>query len=81
MRKSRERAKLRHEDTQTKLIELAKENNCQKALIGTIKGDYDKLESKMNLANQRLEDMLRLNVRLRQFISNLPVEYQPKFSF
>ena len=44
VRKSRERAKLRQEDTQQKLIELANENAQQQALINTVKKDLTSLE-------------------------------------
>lgn len=81
VRKSRERAKVRHEDTQQKLLELATDNLNQKKLITTIKTDYDGLETRLTTVQGRLEDILKLNVRLRQFIFNLPPEFQPKFSF
>jgi len=81
VRKSRERAKMRHEDTQHKLLELATDNVNQKKLIHTIQTDYSGLEKKIDTIQQRLAETVKLNVRMRQFIINLPPEYQPKFSF
>ena len=48
VRKSRERAKMRQEDTQQKLIELANENAQQQALIATVKNDLTSLEVNIN---------------------------------
>lgn len=81
VRKSRERAKMRHEDTQHKLLELAKENQNQRQVIATIQRDFGELEKRTNATQKRFEDLRKMNVRLRQFISNLPPEYQPKFTF
>jgi len=59
---------------------LADENKAQKTMIEKIKADYDILEGRSEDLNKRLEDTLKMNVRMRQFIRTLPDEFQPKFS-
>ena len=49
-------------------------------MIEKIKADYDILEGRSEDLNKRLEDTLKMNVRMRQFIRTLPDEFQPKFS-
>ena len=59
---------------------MADENKAQKTMIEKIKADYDILEGRSEDLNKRLEDTLKMNVRMRQFIRTLPDEFQPKFS-
>ena len=67
-------------EIQGKLMELANENKNQKEVIGKLKEDFDKLEACFNDRTARLEESIKLNVRMRQFINDLPPEFQPKFS-
>ena len=67
-------------EIQHKLMELAEENKSQKQVIAKLKEDFDKLESCFKDRNSRLEESIKLNVRMRQFINDLPPEFQPKFS-
>lgn len=80
VRKSRDKAKNRQMEIQGKLMELANENKTQKQVIGKLKDDFDKLEACFNDRTARLEESIKLNVRMRQFINDLPAEFQPKFS-
>jgi len=80
VRKSRDKAKHRQMEIQGKLMELANENKNQKQVIGKLKEDFDKLEACFNDRTARLEESIKLNVRMRQFINDLPPEFQPKFS-
>lgn len=80
VRKSRDKAKNRQMEIQGKLMELANENKNQKEVIGKLKEDFDKLEACFNERTARLEESIKLNVRMRQFINDLPPEFQPKFS-
>ena len=73
-------AKHRQLEIQGKLMELANENKTQKQVIGKLKEDFDKLEACYNDRTARLEESIKLNVRMRQFINDLPPEFQPKFS-
>lgn len=67
-------------EVQKKLIALADENKGQKTMIEKIKCDYDTMEGRFEELNKRLEETLKMNVRMRQFISTLPLEFQPQFS-
>jgi len=80
VRKSRERAKLRLEGTQKKLIELHTETQTQKELIIHMQQQCMEWETKASRAERRLEETLKFNVRMRQFINNLPTEMQPCFA-
>jgi len=80
VRKSRDKAKHRQMEIQGKLLELANENKTQKQVITKLKEDFDKLEACYNERTARLEESIKLNVRMRQFINDLPPEFQPKFS-
>ncbi|CAG5079491.1 Oidioi.mRNA.OKI2018_I69.PAR.g9265.t1.cds [Oikopleura dioica] len=72
VRKSRDKAKQRQMEIQHKLMELAEENKSQKQVIAKLKEDFDKLESCFKDRNSRLEESIKLNVRMRQFINDLP---------
>lgn len=81
VRKSRDKAKQRQMEVQSKLVALADENKAQKQMIEKIKGDYDTIEQRFEELNKRLEETLKVNGRMRQFIDTLPNELQPKFPF
>jgi predicted nuclease with TOPRIM domain len=68
-------------EVQSKLVALADENKAQKQMIEKIKGDYDTIEQRFEELNKRLEETLKVNGRMRQFIDTLPHELQPKFPF
>ena len=65
VRKSRERAKMRHEDTQHKLLELAKENQNQRRVIATIQQDFSELEKRTNATQKRFEGMRHFYTKLQ----------------
>ena len=61
VRKSRERAKLRTENTQKKLIELHSETQTQKELIIHMQQQCIELETKASRAERRLEETLKVD--------------------
>ena len=72
VRKSRDKARFHQELMQNKLIELVNDNKNQRRLINRINDDYDGMEKKYQAMQQRLENALKINVRLRQYIKVLP---------
>jgi hypothetical protein len=63
VRKSRERAKLRLEGTQKKLIELHTETQTQKELIIHMQQQCMEWETKASRAERRLEETLKVNTQ------------------